>query len=164
MNRRSFMTTVGVGAAAATVAPGINPGGALAAAGDTKLKMHVGTQRGISWRRRRRGGQELSPEELAEQQTLRLKFLERYGVEHICGTVPNPGERGYCTVEELEKARDLYARHGIAMDMLALPFLASSHIDRERRPAIMLGKSPERDRDIEHINIMTANCAKAGIS
>ena len=27
----------------------------------------------------------------------------------------------------------------------------------------MLGKSPERDRDIEHINIMTQNCAKTGI-
>jgi mannonate dehydratase len=47
--------------------------------------------------------------------------------------------------------------------MVALPFLTSSHIDRERRGAIMLGLSPERDRDIEHINIMTANCAKAGI-
>jgi mannonate dehydratase len=47
--------------------------------------------------------------------------------------------------------------------MVALPFLTSSHIDRERRGAIMLGESPARDRDIEHINIMTANCAKAGI-
>ena len=46
--------------------------------------------------------------------------------------------------------------------MVALPFLSSSHINREKRGAIMLGESPERDRDIEHINIMTANCARAG--
>ena len=47
--------------------------------------------------------------------------------------------------------------------MVALPFLSSSHIDREKRGAIMLGQSPERDRDIEHINRMTEACAKAGV-
>ena len=47
--------------------------------------------------------------------------------------------------------------------MVALPFLSSSHIDHEPRGAIMLGKSPERDRDIEHIQKMIAACAKAGI-
>ena len=51
----------------------------------------------------------------------------------------------------------------MALDIVALPFLSSSHIDRERRGAIMLGQSPQRDRDIEHVNIMIANCAKAGI-
>jgi mannonate dehydratase len=63
----------------------------------------------------------------------------------------------------LEKTRDLCEKRGIALDMVALPFLTSSHIDREQRGAIMLGNSPERDRDIEHINMMTAHCAKAGI-
>ena len=47
--------------------------------------------------------------------------------------------------------------------MVALPLLRSSHIDHEPRGAIMLGKSPERDRDIEQIQTMIAACAQAGI-
>jgi mannonate dehydratase len=46
---------------------------------------------------------------------------------------------------------------------VALSFLTSSHIDREKRGAIMLGQSPERDRDIEDIQKMIAACAQAGI-
>jgi mannonate dehydratase len=92
-----------------------------------------------------------------------LQYFKRHGVDQICGYPPSPGERGWWTVEDLERTRDLCEKHGITLDMVALPFLTSSHIDREKRGAIMLGESPERDRDIEHINIMTANCAKAGI-
>jgi mannonate dehydratase len=47
--------------------------------------------------------------------------------------------------------------------MVAPSFLASSHVDRTQRPAIMLGQSPERDRDIEHIQNLIRNCAKAGV-
>ena len=108
------------------------------------LRMVVGTQRGPT-----------TPE--------MLEFFKRHGVDHICGYPPNPGERGYWTVEDLERTRDLCERHGITLDMVALPFLTSSHIDRERRGAIMLAASPERDRDIDHIHKMTAACAQAGI-
>ena len=82
-----------------------------------------------------------------------LQFLKRHGVDHICGYPPRPRDRGYWTVDDLEQTRDTCEQHGITLDMVALPFLTSSHIDRERRGAIMLGKSPERDRDIENINI-----------
>ncbi|MCZ6710733.1 MAG: mannonate dehydratase, partial [Gammaproteobacteria bacterium] len=108
------------------------------------VKMYVGTQRGPT-----------TPQ--------MLQYIKRHGVDHICGYPPDPGERGYWTVEDLEKTRDLCENHGITLDIVALPFLKSSHIDREKRGAITLGKSPERDRDIEHINIMTENCAKVGI-
>jgi len=47
--------------------------------------------------------------------------------------------------------------------MVPLPFLSSSHIDREKRGAIMLADSPERDRDIEDIQKMIQACAKAGV-
>lgn len=111
---------------------------------ESSLRMHLGSQRGPTTPRM-------------------LQYLRRHGVEHICDYPPDPGERGYWTVEELEKTRDLCESHGVSLDMVALPFLRSSHIDREQRGAIMLGQSPERDRDIEHINKMTANCAAAGI-
>ena len=172
MKRRDFMSTVGAGAAAAATAgttlAGLGTTSALAASGtERKLKMHVGTQRAITRRRRRRGGPDLSPEEQAEMQTQTLQYFSRFGVEHACAYHPHHRrEREHhslWTVEDLEKTRDIYAEHGISLDMVALPLLDSSHVDREARPNIMLGKSPERDRDIEAINTMTANCAKAGI-
>ena len=145
MKRRDFVTLT-------TAAAALHSCGAIAGQEQAEpskqprkpLRMYVGTQRGPT-----------SPE--------RLEYFKRHGVDHICGYPPHPGERGYWTVEDLERTRDLCERHGITLDMVALPFLTSSHIDKERRGAIMLADSPERDRDIEHINKMTAACAKAGI-
>src|SRR5262249_18452786 len=45
----------------------------------------------------------------------------------------------------------------------AFPFLTSSHIDREERGAIMLGKDPDRGRDMDHLHKMIAACAQAGV-
>jgi mannonate dehydratase len=92
-----------------------------------------------------------------------LQYFKRHGVNHICGYPPRPGERGHWTVEELERTRELCEEHGVVLEMVALPFLTSSHIDREKRGAIMLADSPERDRDIEDIQKMIEACAKAGI-
>jgi mannonate dehydratase len=92
-----------------------------------------------------------------------LKYLARYGVRNICG-YPQIGEgRIYATVEELSQMKDLAERNGITVDCTAPPFLESSHINREKHPAIMLAESPERDRDIESLQKMIQNCAKVGI-
>lgn len=147
MKRRQFLSLAGTTTALAAGAGTVALERASRAAEQPRqrpLKMYVGTQRSPT-----------TPQ--------MLQYFKRHGVDHICGYPPHPGERGYWTVEDLEKTRDLCEQHDITLDMVALPFLSSSHIDREQRGAIMLGKSPERDRDIEHINIMTANCAKAGI-
>jgi len=66
-------------------------------------------------------------------------------------------------VEELSVLRDAGRRHGIALQMIALPFLASSHVDRAKRAAIVLGQSPDRERDVEHVQATIRNCARAGI-
>jgi len=76
--------------------------------------------------------------------------------------IAEPG-RLYATVDELMKMRELPDRLGVSVDLLTPPNLASSHIDRTARPAIMLAQSPERDRDIEAIQNLIVNCAKAGI-
>src|SRR5262249_55868704 len=52
---------------------------------------------------------------------------------------------------------------GLTLAMVALPFLTASHIDTEKRGAIMLGESPERDRDIADIQSMIAACGRVGI-
>ncbi len=93
----------------------------------------------------------------------RLEFLKRHAVDHICGAPAKPANGRYWTVDELARAKAQVEKHGIHLDMIPLPFLASSHIDRTERPAIMLGSSPERDRDIEDIQKMIAACAQVGI-
>lgn len=92
-----------------------------------------------------------------------LQFFKRHGVERICGYPPDPGERGHWTLQDLERTRDLCDQHGVRLEMVALPFLTSSHIDREKRAAIVLGQSPQRDRDIDDIQKMIEACSKAGI-
>lgn len=109
-----------------------------------KLKMHLGTQQGPT-----------TPD--------MLDYFKRHGVESICGYPAASDASGVWTREDLERTRDLCEKHGIALEMVPIPLLPSSHIDREKRGAIVLGKSPERDRDIEQIQQMIAACAKAGI-
>ena len=92
-----------------------------------------------------------------------LKYLARYGVRNICGYPEIAGDRLYATVEELSRMVDLARKNGIEIDCIAPPFLASSHIDREKHPAIMLGQSLQRDRDIEALQTLIRNCAATGI-
>jgi len=92
-----------------------------------------------------------------------LAYLARYDVRNICG-YPEIGDgRLYATADELKRLVDIAGRQGISVDMIAPPFLASSHIDTERHPAIMLAQSPERDRDIESLQTLIRNCSAAGI-
>jgi mannonate dehydratase len=93
-----------------------------------------------------------------------LKYLARYGVRDICGYPEIPGDRLYATVDELKRMRDLAEANGIHVECVAPPFLASSHIDREKHGAIMLAESPARDRDIEQLQTFIRNCAAAGIA
>lgn len=92
-----------------------------------------------------------------------LKYQARYGVRNICAYPQIDGDRLYATVDELKRTMDLAAKYGISIDCIAPPFLASSFIDREKHPAVMLAASPERDRDIEQLQTYIRNCALAGI-
>jgi mannonate dehydratase len=92
-----------------------------------------------------------------------LKYLARYGVKNICGYPEIADGRIDATVEELSRMKDLAAKMGIEVDCVGPPILESSYIDKEKHPAIMLAKSPERDRDIESIQKMIRNCAQVGL-
>jgi mannonate dehydratase len=93
----------------------------------------------------------------------RLQFFARHGVKNVCGYPETERGRAYATAEELIALKERAAKWGVSIDMIAPSFLASSHIDRTERPAIMLGQGPERDRDIESIQKLIASCAKAEI-
>lgn len=138
MNRRQFVTTSGMAAAA-----GLGSQTTSAATAKPAL-MKLGCQS--------------SP-----TNDTHLKYFARYGVRNICGYPQIADGRLYATVDELKQLRDLAEKNGISVDCIAPPFLESSHIDREKHPAVMLAQSPERDRDIEQLQTMIKNCAAAGI-
>src|SRR5947207_1570143 len=94
----------------------------------------------------------------------RLQFFARHSIKNICAVAEFADkELGYPTVDELVQLKERAAKWDITIDMLMPPFLASTHIDRTERPAILLGQSPERDRDIERFQNLIRNCAKAEI-
>jgi mannonate dehydratase len=106
----------------------------------------------------------------------RLQHFKRHGVDHICGYPENEADPASWTVESLARLRDRCAAHGVSLDMVQFPMLSSASIDRlsaqhDMNPqlvaglgkAIMRGKDPERQREIEFVQAIIRNCARAGI-
>ncbi len=171
MNRRRFVTSGALGAAAfsaeAKRADAAVPKRALMKAGATVAggggregggdEGGGGAPAGEPGRGGRRGlGQPRDPEQ-------GFKSLGRFGIKNVVATAQIADGRLYATVEELNRLTDIADKFGMTVDVLNPPFLPSSHIDRERHPAIMLGESPQRDRDVEQIQTMIRNCAAAKI-
>jgi mannonate dehydratase len=91
-------------------------------------------------------------------------WVARYGVDAICTSpVVTDPTRLYPTPEEMRKMLDLAAKWKLKVNMVDSVLLTSSHIDREKNPAIMLGLSPQRDRDIESFQNHIRTCAATGI-
>jgi mannonate dehydratase len=91
-----------------------------------------------------------------------LKILSAFGVNHVCGTLPSRALDEAWSVEALMRLRERVESHGIQLDMVPLP-LSSLTIERAEMPNIMLGKSPERDREIDQLCEMIRNVSRAGI-
>jgi mannonate dehydratase len=142
MNRRHFLASTGAASLLATQSLASAP--STAAPPSQPVLMKLGDQ-------------------TAPTNDVHLQYLARYGVRNICGYPQIDGDRLYATVDELKRMIDMAAKYGISIDCTAPPFLESSYIDREKHPAIMLAESPERDRDIEQLQIFIRNCAQAGI-
>ena len=142
MNRREFIVSSGsAGLAVASPAPGTSRSAETAS---HPVLMKLGDQS-------------------APTNDAHLAYLARYGVRHICGYPQIEGDRLYATVDELKRMIDMAGKFGISVDCTAPPFLESSYIDKEKHPAIMLAESPERDRDIEQLQVFIRNCSLAGI-
>ncbi len=91
-----------------------------------------------------------------------LNVLAALGVENICSGLPSAKFDGKWSVEDLTKLREHVESFGIKLDLVPLP-LSSAYITKSENPNIMLGKSPERDREIDDICQMIRNAARAGI-
>lgn len=134
MRRRDLIHVAAVSALAA--APAQSP------AAPSRTRMKLGTQHSMT------------------EET--LKVLAALGVNNICGTLPSRRLDESWSVEGLTKLRERVEAHGIKLEMLPLP-LSSAYITRSENPNIMLGKSPERDREIDGICQMIRNASRAGI-
>jgi mannonate dehydratase len=91
-----------------------------------------------------------------------LRLLATLGVNHICSALPSRTLDDAWSVAGLSRLRERVERFDIRLDMVPLP-LSSSPISRAEFPNIMLGRSPQRDREIEQICQMIRNAALAGI-
>jgi mannonate dehydratase len=151
MNRREFVRLAGAGvsmtalaestvAAQQATAPATS--GIVAPTTSPRVKMKVGTQHGDS--------------------DAILRACAAFGVTTICSALPSRKMDDAWTVESLTRLRERVGSYGIALDMVPLP-MSSSEISQAEMPAIFLGQSPERDRNIDDICQIIRNCARAGI-
>ena len=88
---------------------------------------------------------------------LELQILAQLGVNHICGY---PGDHKLWSVNFLTQYKEKVESYGMKVDMLQLPI---GHDPQGQSPNIMLGKSPERDREIETCQNIVRNASLAGI-
>jgi mannonate dehydratase len=149
IDRRDFVRLAGLGVAAgATTAQAAtangpqSPTGGRAGRTPGKTLMKVGTQHD-------------SADDV-------LAVLAAFGVTNICSRLPSARFDDQWSVEGLTKLRERVERFGITLDMVPLP-MSSSPIARAENPNILLGKSPERDREIDDICQMIRNASRAGI-
>ena len=147
MDRRDFVRLTGAGVTAASLAEAVVAAHAAArpaarAAAPPPARMKVGTQHGDA--------------------DAILRVLAGFGVNHICSELPSPRLDARWSVDGLSRLRERVESFGIALDLVPLP-LSSFEISRSELPAILLAKSPDRDRQIDDVCQMIRNAARAGI-
>ena len=91
-----------------------------------------------------------------------LRVMAALGVEHVCSSLPSPHFDQNWSAEGLVRLRERVEKYGIKLEMVPLP-MSSNYITKFENPNILLGKSPERDREIDSICQMIRNVAQAGI-
>jgi mannonate dehydratase len=147
MDRRAFMRLAGAGAVAG------GPGRA-AAVGQRAPKPSSRSSRSTP-ARMKVGTQHDSSDEV-------LGVLAALGVTHICSRLPSARLDDQWSADGLKRLRERVDAFGITLEMVPLP-MSSNPIARAENPNILLGKSPERDREIDDICQMIRNASSAGI-
>lgn len=147
IKRRDFVRVASMGMAAASAAASTSDAAQTTARGrgpaaPRKAAMKVGTQHDSS-------------DDV-------LTILAALGVNSICSRLPSARFDEQWSADGLTRLRERVERFGITLDMVPLP-MSSNPIARAENPNILLGKSPERDRELDDICQMIRNAAKAGI-
>lgn len=89
-----------------------------------------------------------------------LKVWAQLGVKHVCADPAGPASEW--TGEVLRRHRERIESFGLTLDMVELP-MSSRPIERQPNPHILMGKSPERDREIDGICELIHRIGAAGI-
>lgn len=142
MDRRQFLTGTLAGAAALGAAAATQRSEPPAAKAASRARPKLGNQHRSS--------------------DADLALFAALGVHNICSAPLGPTLNESWSVEGLTRLRERVEKFGVRLDMVPLP-LSSAYISRAENKHIMLGQSPERDREIDAICQMIRNCAKAGI-
>jgi mannonate dehydratase len=90
-----------------------------------------------------------------------LRIISGFGVTHLCSHIPSKVLDEKWSVESLKRMRESTEKFGLQLEMLELP--TNSVIATSGIKNVLLGKSPERDREIDGICQMIRNTAQAGI-
>jgi mannonate dehydratase len=149
INRRDFVRVAALGMAGAEAA---SAGAVTSDAAQTAARDRGGSARKASMKV---GTQHDSSDDV-------LGLLSALGVTNICSRLPSARLDDQWSVEGLTRLRERVERFGITLDMVPLP-MSSNPIARAENPNILLGKSPERDREIDDICQMIRNTSRAGI-
>ena len=153
MKRRNFLSLAGGAAAAGTLGAdravvASQPQPTSKPSKARPVRMYVGCQRGPT-----------TPE--------MLQFFKRHAVDHICGHPVNRGSetRPLDRCRAGPQTRELCEKHGVTLDMVVLPFLTSSHIDRERSaPPSCSAKSPRpAEGRGRRSQVHAESCARVGV-
>lgn len=100
-------------------------------------------------------GTQITPRDDAD-----YRMWAQLGVTHVC--VDPPGNPHHWTLDELQRHRDHIASFGLSLDMVQLP-LSSRPIEESLSPHILMGKEPEREREIDSICRLIERLASTGI-
>src|SRR4029077_214760 len=137
MKRMNFIQFAAAGAATSP-----RPGLAAPVTPSRPVLFHAGTQQGHS------------PDV--------LRSMSAFGLKHICsGEISSHLDEKW-SADSLSRLREQVESFGLSLAMIPLP-MPSLTINKTSYPNILLGKSPERDREIDEISTMIRNAGKAGI-
>ncbi len=89
-----------------------------------------------------------------------FKVWAQLGVVNVCADPP--GNPHSWDRDTLESFREKVNSYGIELDMVQLP-LSSRPLEESYSPNVMLGKSPDRDREIESMQRLIRMCSDVGI-
>jgi mannonate dehydratase len=147
VDRRTFITTTGVGAATAAAAGVLTHAPLGSTVAEAQGQRSTATPRKLLMKL----GSNANPYDPAD-----LMRVKRFGVTSIVGDAEQSDpERRYPTVEEFKRMRELPDKMGLEMAVHSAP-----------KPGVrntLLGKDPERQREIEDFQLMIKNAAAAGI-
>ena len=152
IERRAFVKSLAAGSAGAAVLGGTMGAAAFATAptkpatikqAKKKLLMKVGCQSGGTTKEN-------------------LEFKARHGVFNLDGGAPREIKGVGWDLQDSLAKKEACEKYGISLDAYHLP-MTSAGIDQVSVPNVMLGKSPERDREIEMMQQMISVAGKTGV-